>query len=75
MYTFHIIFYRCYETMVDSCGIIHETSYDNLTMERHIFKNVNIYLITNICTYLETSGGQSSNLYLNVAHFFNTNVN
>ncbi len=26
-------------------------------------------------SYLETLGGQSSNLYLNVVHFFNTNVN
>jgi hypothetical protein len=26
-------------------------------------------------TYLETSGGQSSNLYLNVIHSFNTRVN
>ncbi len=26
-------------------------------------------------SYLETSGGQSSNLYLNVVHFFNTSVN
>jgi hypothetical protein len=28
-------------------------------------------LETNIYSYLETSGGQSSNLYLNVVHFFN----
>jgi hypothetical protein len=42
--------------MVDSCGIIHETSYDNL-IEQHTFKNVNIYLNTNIFSYLETSGG------------------
>jgi hypothetical protein len=28
----------------------------------------------NFCFYLETSGGQSSNLYLNVDHFFNTSV-
>ncbi len=27
---------------------------------------------TNIYSYLETSGGQSSNLHLNVAHFLNT---
>ncbi len=44
-------------------------------MEQHTFKNVNNCLNTNIYTYLETSGGQSSNLYLNVAHFFNTSVN
>ncbi len=28
-----------------------------------------------IFSYLKTSGGQSSNLYLNVAHFFNARVN
>ncbi len=28
-----------------------------------------------IYSYLETSGGQSSNLYLNAVHFFNTIVN
>jgi hypothetical protein len=28
--------------------------------------------ITNIYSYLETSGGQSSNPYLNVVHFLNT---
>jgi hypothetical protein len=39
------------------------------------FKNVKNCLNTNIYSYLETSGGQSSNLYLNVVHFFNTNVN
>ncbi len=38
------------------------------------FKNVTICLNTNIYSYLETSGGQSSNLYLNVVHFFNTSV-
>ncbi len=38
-------------------------------------KNVNNYLKTNIYSYLETSGGQSSNLYLNVVHFFNTSFN
>ncbi len=30
---------------------------------------------TNIYSYLETSGGQSSNLYLNAVHFFNASVN
>ncbi len=38
------------------------------------FKNVNYCLNANIYSYLETSGGQSSNLYLNVAPFFNTDV-
>jgi len=39
------------------------------------FKNVNIYFNTNIYSNLETSGGQSSNLHLNVVHFFNAGVN
>jgi len=41
-------------------------------MEQHAFKNVNSCLDTNIYSYLETSGGQSYNPYLNVVHFFNT---
>ncbi len=41
-------------------------------MEQRTIKNVNNYLNTNIYSYLETSGGQSSNLYLNVVYFFNT---
>jgi hypothetical protein len=32
-------------------------------------KEVRTYLNTNIYFYLETSGGQSSNPYLNIAHF------
>ncbi len=38
------------------------------------FKNMNNCLNTNIYSYLETSGGQSSNTYLSVVHFFNTRV-
>ncbi len=41
-------------------------------MEQHALKNVNNCLNTNIYSYLETSGGQSSNPYLNVVHFLNT---
>jgi hypothetical protein len=44
-------------------------------MEQRALKNVNNDLNTNIYSYLETSGGQSSNTYLNVVHFFNTSVN
>ncbi len=44
-------------------------------MEQHALKNVNNYLNMNIYPYLETSGGQSFNLYLNVVHFFNMSVN
>jgi hypothetical protein len=39
------------------------------------FKKYKQLLNTNNYSYLETSGGQSSNLYLNVINFFNTNVN
>jgi hypothetical protein len=39
------------------------------------FKNVYNWLNSNIYSYLEISGGQSFNLYLNVVHIFNTSVN
>jgi hypothetical protein len=45
------------------------------TMEQRTLKNENNCLNTNIYSYLGTSGGQSSNLLLNVANFFNTSVN
>jgi hypothetical protein len=38
------------------------------------FKNDNNYWNTNSYSYLETSGAQSSNVYLNVVHFFNASV-
>jgi hypothetical protein len=44
-------------------------------MGQRALKTVNKRLNTNIYSYLETSGGQSSNLYLNVVHFFNISVN
>ncbi len=44
-------------------------------MEQCTFRNVNNYLNTNIYSYLETSGGESSYLYLKAVHFFNTSVN
>ncbi len=43
-------------------------------MEQRTLKNVKNYLNINIYSYLDTSGGQSSNLYLNVVQFFNTSV-
>jgi hypothetical protein len=45
------------------------------TMEEHTLKNVHNCFNTNIYSYLETSGSQSSNLYLNVVYIFNTSVN
>jgi hypothetical protein len=55
------------------------TSLDQLffilqTMEQRAFKNVSNCLNTNIYSYLETSGGKSFNLYLNVVNLFNTSV-
>jgi hypothetical protein len=44
-------------------------------MEQRTLKNINNYLNTKIYSYLETSSGQSFNLYLNIVHFFNTSVN
>ncbi len=38
-------------------------------MEQHALKNANNCLNTSNYSYLETSGGQSSNLYINVVHF------
>ncbi len=41
-------------------------------MEQHTLRNVNNYLNINVYSYLETSGGQSYNLYVNVSSFFST---
>jgi hypothetical protein len=38
-------------------------------MEQHTLKNIHKCLNTNIYSYLETSGGQSSNTNLNVVPF------
>jgi hypothetical protein len=46
-----------------------------IVMEQNALKNVNNDWNTSIFFYLETSGGQSSNLYLNVVYFFNASVN
>jgi hypothetical protein len=43
-------------------------------MEQRTLENVN-QLLGYQHLLLETSGYQSSNLYLNVVHFFNTSVN
>ncbi len=45
-----------------------------LSMEQRDLKNLNNCLKTTFTLAKETSGGQSSNPYLNV-HFFNTSVN
>ncbi len=44
-------------------------------IEHHALKNVNKCFDTSFYSYIVTCGGQSSNLYLNVVHFFNNSVN
>ncbi len=44
-------------------------------MVQRALRNVNNCLNNNIYSYLETSGGKSYNLYLNVVHFVNARVN
>ncbi len=44
-------------------------------MEQRALKNVKNHLNINNYSYLEASGGQNYNLYLNLVHFFNTSVN
>jgi hypothetical protein len=43
-------------------------------MEQRASKILNICFNANIYSYLEISGGQSLNQYLNVVHFFNISV-
>jgi hypothetical protein len=45
---------------------------DNLMEQQQTSKNVSNFFEH---LFLETSGGQRSNLNLNVAHYFNTSVN
>jgi hypothetical protein len=44
-------------------------------MEWCTLENVSNCLNTHIDSYLETSVGQSYNLYISFVHFFNTSVN
>ncbi len=44
-------------------------------MEQHTFKIAFNFLNTSIYSYLETSVGQRSSLYLNFVYFFNASVN
>ncbi len=61
----------CLPAGVDAINIF---SITNPNGTAHL-KNVNSCLNTNIYFYLETFGGQSSNQYLNVVHFFKTSLN
>jgi len=49
-------------------------SFGQQLMEQRTLNIVNKCMNTNIYSYLETSGGQSYNLYLNFVHFFNTSL-
>jgi hypothetical protein len=74
MYGMHLP-YSTYQTAKLRVENSAQTTFKFSLMEQRDLKNVNNYLNTNIYSYLETSGNQSSNLYLNVVHFFNTSVN
>ncbi len=55
---------------------LHKCNFNSpFLMEHHVFENVNNCWNTDISFYLETSGGQNSNPYLKVVHFFNDSVN
>ncbi len=56
---------------LSTISILHLHLINKLITLRH----VDNYLNASICSYLDTSCGQSSNLYLKVVHFFNTGVN
>jgi hypothetical protein len=62
------------------CDVIGKTNLSRFKakweiMEQDTLKNLCNCWNTNISSYLETSGGQSSDPYLNLIHFFNTSVN
>ncbi len=67
----------CWISLCVKANSIHslypKTSYSE-SLEQLALENVKNCLNTNIYSYLETSGGQSSYLYTNVIHFFNTSV-
>jgi hypothetical protein len=46
-----------------------------MRMKQRTLKNVNNHYNTNIHSYSDKSGGESSNLYLNAVPFFNASVN
>ncbi len=69
---------QCYKTLY-RCNLVPFTvNYQDDVALQHrmmVLKNVNNCLNTNIHSYSEISGGQGSNLYLNVVPFFNASVN
>ncbi len=66
MYSTHSWPYPKYQTTMSKIIV---------TMEQHALEIINNCFNSNIYSYLETSGSQSSNLYLNVVYFFNKSVN
>jgi len=68
-------FYRCLNVemnRIETMAVTIKLFYHKGTAH---FKNVNNWLNNNINSYLDTSGGECSDPYLNVVHFFNTIVN
>jgi hypothetical protein len=63
-------FKDCFRACDDQLAKIWVLAYWNNAFK----KNVNSGWNTNFSFYLETSGGQNSNLYSNVVYFFNTRV-
>jgi hypothetical protein len=51
-----------------------KSNYDEYNLEEKQNQNILKMFECSIYSYLETSGGQSSNQYLNVVHFFNASV-
>jgi hypothetical protein len=64
-----VFLYQRFKRMKDNQNYIEPGPYNG---KAH-FENVKKCLNTVICSYLDTSGGQSSDLYINV-HFLNTSV-
>ncbi len=56
-------------------GNSHCSTNNSNVMEQRVKKFVNNCLNINIYSYLETCGGQTYDLYLNVVHFLKTSLN
>jgi len=67
-----VLFANVNEPKVACPWSIHQSIF---VMEQHTLRNVNNYFNTIIYSYLDTSGGQSSSLHLNVVLLFNPNAN
>jgi hypothetical protein len=68
-------FFQC-QCLLDICGSLRQRAYCSKVFIQwnSTLKNVNNCLNANIYSYLETSGGQNCNVYLNVVHFLNASV-